>query len=64
MGQADGGGRSQMICANPSCVQPTTDSSLYDETKDQYYCDLECLQEYLSEHIEEALEVYVRFNIE
>lgn len=55
---------SDLYCANPSCVQPVTEESLYDEKKDHYYCDLECLQEYLSENIYLATEVYVRFNIQ
>lgn len=41
-----------------------TDESLYDSVKDQYYCDIDCLEDYLSNNIEEAVKVYMRFRIE
>jgi hypothetical protein len=55
------GGLPTKQCALDSCCSPAP--HLYDDHFDQYYCDLECLAEYIAEHPEEVGEWYARMNV-
>lgn len=55
------GGIPERKCAVASCNSPSPD--LYDDHLEQYYCDVDCLAEYICENPEQIAEWYARMNI-
>lgn len=55
------GGADERRCAVASCNSPAP--QLYDDHLEQYYCDVDCLAEYIAENPEEIADWYAHLNI-
>jgi hypothetical protein len=56
------GGVEERKCAVASCN--STNPQLYDEHFEHYYCDADCLAEYICENPEEVADWYAHINIQ